>query len=165
MTARNNPTNIAFVDGDLIALGKSGVFDVIVHGCNCFHSFGGGIAAQIANQIPEAMLADQVTVQGDLTKMGTYTVATVQPKKNQFLTVVNAYTQYFPGPQEKFDYDNLADVLELIRKDFNGKRIGLPWIGCGIAGGDRSIVESIIRTVMHDQKVTIVEFIPPKEQA
>ena len=26
------------IEGDLIALGRSGRFDVIVHGCNCCHA-------------------------------------------------------------------------------------------------------------------------------
>ena len=50
------------VKGDLLAMGKDGTFDIILHGCNCFNVMGAGIAAQIAAQFPDAKLADDETV-------------------------------------------------------------------------------------------------------
>lgn len=41
------------IQGDLIALDMAGKFDVIVHGCNCFHAMGAGIAKTIATAFPE----------------------------------------------------------------------------------------------------------------
>lgn len=155
-------SRIKFVPGDLIAMAKNGEFDVIIHGCNCFCSMAGGCAAQIAKELPEAAIEDHGTIQGDLTKMGTYTEATVMGVK-QF-TVINAYTQYFPGFQADFDYNSLIKVLKAVVRDFNGQRIGLPWIGCGIAGASKQIVEAIIEETMMYQDVTIVEFVPPTSQ-
>ena len=34
-------------NGNLITKAIKGDFDVIVHGCNCFHNMGGGIAKQV----------------------------------------------------------------------------------------------------------------------
>lgn len=39
---------INYVKGDLIRLAKSGEFDVITHGCNCFCKMGAGIAPKMA---------------------------------------------------------------------------------------------------------------------
>jgi O-acetyl-ADP-ribose deacetylase (regulator of RNase III) len=46
--------NIITICGDLIRLAILGNFDVIVHGCNCFKTMGGGIAAQIKRVFPKA---------------------------------------------------------------------------------------------------------------
>lgn len=35
------------IEGDLIALAKQGLFDVIAHGCNCFCTMRAGIAPQM----------------------------------------------------------------------------------------------------------------------
>lgn len=42
------------VQGDLIELALNGVFDVIVHGCNCQCTMGAGIAKSIRAKFPEA---------------------------------------------------------------------------------------------------------------
>lgn len=42
------------IRGNLLALARSGRFDVIVHGCNCRHAMGAGIAKQIKDSFPEA---------------------------------------------------------------------------------------------------------------
>ena len=47
-----------YIIGDLIKMAESGQFDVIVHGCNCFCTMGGGIAAAIANNFPHAYEED-----------------------------------------------------------------------------------------------------------
>lgn len=49
------------------------------------------------------------------------------------LIVVNAYTQYEPGPN--LDYEALTLCLRKMNHSFEGMHIGLPLIGCGIAGG------------------------------
>jgi O-acetyl-ADP-ribose deacetylase (regulator of RNase III) len=41
-------------EGDLIKKAKEGEFDLIVHGCNCFCTMGGGIAKGIKREFPEA---------------------------------------------------------------------------------------------------------------
>jgi O-acetyl-ADP-ribose deacetylase (regulator of RNase III) len=39
---------------------------------------------------------------------------------------------------------------------FKGKHIGLPQIGCGLAGGDWDIVRNLIQEIMIDCDVTVV---------
>lgn len=70
------------------------------------------------------------------------------------LLVVNAYTQYQPGPN--LDYDALTLCLRKINHAFKGKHIGLPQIGAGIAGGDWNRIKTIIQQELKDCNVTVV---------
>ena len=53
------------IKGDLIKFALEGNFDIIVHGCNCFHNMGGGIAKQIKQVFPAAYLEDKKSRFGD----------------------------------------------------------------------------------------------------
>jgi O-acetyl-ADP-ribose deacetylase (regulator of RNase III) len=145
------------VRGDLIALAKSGEFDVIVHGCNCFCAMGNGIAGQIKVQLPAAFEADRATVKGDRAKLGTCSVATIGP-----LTVVNAYTQFTWSKkgQAVVDYEAIASCLRMVKARFAGRRIGLPKIGAGLAGGDWGKISAIIDRELEGEDVTLVEYRP-----
>jgi O-acetyl-ADP-ribose deacetylase (regulator of RNase III) len=48
--------------------------------------------------------------------------------------------------------------MRKINHTFKGKHIGLPQIGCGLAGGDWSRVKEIIKKELKDCKVTVVIF-------
>lgn len=48
--------------------------------------------------------------------------------------------------------------LRKINHQFHDKRIGLPLIGAGLAGGDWNIIEKIIGKELKDMDVTIVKF-------
>ena len=60
------------------------------------------------------------------------------------LVVVNSYTQYnygknhTDGVSKPLDYEALTMCMRKINHTFKGKRIGLPQIGAGLAGGDGS---------------------------
>ena len=144
------------VKGDLIAQAKAGAFDVIAHGCNCMCTMGAGIAVAIRKTWPEAYAADLATVKGDRGKLGTCTSVAVQEGA---LTVVNAYTQFdYRGRGVKLSYDAVASCMAWIKEHHSGRRIGLPMIGAGLAGGDWSRIEAIIATELAGEDVTIVEF-------
>ncbi len=147
------------ISGDLIVLAKAGQFDVIVHGCNCFHTMGGGLAAQIRRHFPEAYKADLATPYGDLSKLGTCSFADVEREGVRF-TVANAYTQVHPsgGGGIDVDYDAVRDAMGCLKRRHAGARIGLPQIGAGLAGGDWARIEGIIGDVLGGEDVTIVTF-------
>ena len=86
---------IKTVKGNLLQMFKDREFDVIVHGCNCFHIMGAGIAGQISKQYPQAYESDKRSTNGDRSKLGKYTIAMVPDG-----LIVNAYTQYHPGREE-----------------------------------------------------------------
>lgn len=156
----------AEIEGDLIKLALEGKFDVIGHGCNCFCTMGAGIAPQMA----KAFGCDQYTKErgifkGDINKLGTieYEYFPVMDSDKEF-AVVNMYTQYgfdanhSNGTSHPLDYEALTLCLRKMNHIFKGKHIGLPQIGCGLAGGDWSIVSEIIKRELKDCNVTVVIF-------
>lgn len=141
-------------------MAQNGEFDVIVHGCNCFHTMGGGIALQIKKAFPDAYRADLYTPHGSPFKLGTYSKAVIGE-----LTVVNAYTQYTFDRGNDVEYCAVYNVFKQIAQDFPFSRIGIPCIGAGLAGGDwkllSHIIEEAIRTVGKGElDLTVVEFKP-----
>lgn len=131
--------------GDLLA--HKDKFDYIAHGCNCFHLMGAGIAGQVSSQFPNTYLADiQNSIKGDTNKLGDFTY----DKEDKIL---NLYTQYQPGPN--VDYDAIRKVFRKLNKEFPGKHIAIPRIGCGIAGGDWNLVTKIISEECTNIDITV----------
>jgi O-acetyl-ADP-ribose deacetylase (regulator of RNase III) len=150
-------SRIPVLHGDLIKLALAGRFDVIVHGCNCRHTMGGGIAWQIRNAFHEAEDADLATEYAARDKLGTLSTATVVRDGREFF-VVNAYTQFEPGANA--DYDAIRSCFREIKKRFAGMRIGYPRIGAGIGGGDWSIISAIIDEELAGEDHALVEYEP-----
>ncbi|NVJ60758.1 MAG: macro domain-containing protein [Gammaproteobacteria bacterium] len=145
------------IDGDLIQLAEQGLFDVIVHGCNCFCTMQSGIARQIKDNYPQAYQADLKTTKGDSAKLGTYSFS--EAEIGNFV-IVNAYTQFRYGRLKRYaDYDAIQRVFSAIKRDFSGKRIGYPLIGAGLAGGDWTIISEIIDTELMREDHTLVKYI------
>lgn len=148
------------VGGDLIHLALAGRFDVIVHGCNCMHTMGAGIAKAIRTAFPEAWEADLATPRGDPAKLGTLSVGQVL-RDGLDLHVVNAYTQFdWRGAGVKADYDAIDRAFARIAQDFRGMRIGYPRIGAGLAGGDWDRIATIIDGRLSGENHTLVDFQP-----
>lgn len=171
------------VKGDLIKLAQIGTFDVIAHGCNCHCAMGAGIAPQMA----KAFGADKFQMErpqyaGEVNKLGTidyeefevstmsclpkgYTGISTQELRYP-LTVVNAYTQFGFGANHKggqlkpVDYEAITLAMRKMNHIFKGKHIGLPKIGCGLAGGSWKKVKNIIKRELHQCDVTIVIYKP-----
>ena len=149
------------VQGDLLQLAVDGKFDVIIHGCNCFCTMGAGIARQIATRFPAAYEADYATLIGDPKKLGTYSTAAVWRDDGSVFHVINAYTQFdFRGGGINVDYEAVRTSMEAIADSFYGKRIGIPMIGAGLAGGDWKVISGIIETAMAQEDITLVEWKP-----
>lgn len=144
------------IEGDLIALAKAGEFDVIAHGCNCFCTMKKGLALKFAEVFGcDRYPLEYVRYKGDIDKLGR-----IDGKEaGDNLIVVNCYTQYkwaTPENPRPLDYSALALCLRKMNHIFKGKHIGLPRIGCGLAGGYWDAVKLIIQTELCDCKVTIV---------
>jgi O-acetyl-ADP-ribose deacetylase (regulator of RNase III) len=145
--------------GNLLDLAEAGEFDIVVQGCNCFNTMGGGIAREIRERYPLAAEVDDETIRGDYRKLGNYTTAFT----GKFL-IVNAYTQYnMSQGTDVFEYTAFELILQKLCHAYGNKRIGLPYIGMGLAGGDKEVIleqieifaENIAKT---SGSVTLVEF-------
>jgi len=131
--------------GNLLDYAETGKLNVIVHGCNCFHTMGAGIAKEIKKRFPNAYEADtNHTQKGDKSKLGFYTWSIYETINAKEFFIINAYTQYNYGKGKHIDYAAIKNVFKLIACNFPTSIIGYPKIGAGLAGGDWSIIEKII---------------------
>lgn len=151
---------ITNVKGDLLKMFKNGAFNAIVHGCNCFHLMGAGIAEQISSNFPQALEADKVSLYGDIDKLGRYTIAQANTG-----FIINGYTQYRPGQEDKQRlYASISTLFDNLSKDLaDGSKIGIPKLGAGIAGGNWDVIEDLIRIRMTNMRVVVVEYVPPSQ--
>jgi hypothetical protein len=58
------------------------------------------------------------------------------------------------------DYVALRSGFKHIKQKFSGKRIGLPMIGSGLAGGDWAIIERLIEVELEGEDITIIKYVP-----
>lgn len=165
------------VDGDLIELAKRAEFDVIAHGCNCRSQMGAGIAPQMAkafgcNSFPMERIGTDMNKLGNIDYqtfvLGENAIWSLEDGKNNRdepeLTVVNAYTQFNYGRNHSdgddipFSYEAFTLCMRKMNYQFKGKKIGLPKIGAGLAGGNWRIIKSIIIRELVDCYVTVVNY-------
>ena len=154
--------------GNLIDMAEAGMFDVIVHGCNCQNTMGSGIAKEIRARYPEAYVVDteyhkalafdygEPFVFEKLGNFSTYTTFN--------FIVINAYTQlhYLPRGVDHFEYESFYLILKKLEA-LGGVRFGFPYIGMGLAGGDETrIIKMLIdfanKITDLGGSVTLVEF-------
>jgi O-acetyl-ADP-ribose deacetylase (regulator of RNase III) len=138
--------------------------NIIAHGCNCFNTMGSGVARAIRAKYPEVYEIDCKTTRGDRKKLGSYSYTPVYdlsktPGDDNLWFVLNLYTQYNFGTEvRQLDYETLANCLEAL-KTFCAKyptaKVGLPRIGCGLAGGDWSVVKAFIEATFPDKDIYV----------
>ena len=154
------------VKGNLLDMADAGEFDIIVQGCNCFNAMGAGLAPQIARRYPMAQEADNMTTRGNIGKLGNWTSAwsTDDPDQKGF-RIINAYTQYSTSKQgeDVFEYASFELILRKLAHEYGAQRYGLPYIGMGLAGGDKrrimALIENFAKVISaKGGTVTLVEF-------
>ena len=149
--------------GNLLDLAEAGEFDVIVHGCNCFNTMGAGIAREIRDRYPAAWSSDSMTERGDYNKLGNWSVGLNDLTDQKFI-IINAYTQFnISAGKDVFEYSAFALVLQKLEYAFGNQRIGLPYIGMGLAGGKKDVIIPMIEyfaksVTDRGGTVTLVEF-------
>lgn len=154
---------IKFIKGDLIELTKQFKFDIILHGSNIYHTMGAGVAKQIKENFPDAYKADKATKHGDFSKIGTWSYCVYKQRvldKNKYCMIINAYTQntFSNGYSDVFCYDGFVAILKDISDKYPHHSIGMPLIGCGLAGGNKERILKIIEDTIGHMDVTIVEW-------
>lgn len=142
--------NFTVKEGNLLDMFDRGDFHAIAHGCNCFHSFGAGIAKEIKRRYPSTYKVDRTTAYGDYDKLGHMTTVHVGNS-----IIYNLYTQFRYGYgvshcdcfaienafKEMIKHAQLVP-LQMAERPF---RIGIPLIGGGLAGGDISQLLELYR--------------------
>jgi O-acetyl-ADP-ribose deacetylase (regulator of RNase III) len=137
-------SNLIHAQGNLLDMAEAGEFDIVVQGCNCFNTMGGGIAREIRGRYPAVAEADDQTIRGDYRKLGTYTEGYAwynlhkEPLPDNFI-IANAYTQFnMSTGQDVFEYVAFQLILQKLAYQYPDKRFGFPYIGMGLAGGDKT---------------------------
>lgn len=154
------------IQGDLIALAKAGEFDVIAHGCNCFCTQASGIAYQMVKAFGtddvERYPLEKRAHSGDPNKLGQIQGAVHKtPDGSRWFHVLNCYTQFNFGTDKiQVNYTALRLCMHKINMVYGGCgfTVGLPKIGCGLAGGSWNVVKSIFEEELVDCNVVVVEF-------
>lgn len=147
------------IKGDIIKALEEKDIDILAHGCNCRNGFGSGIAGQLAKRIPESKIAYH-----QLYKMGKAKLGNVQYVNTPKGIVANCMTQDKYGNARKngevhLDYEALDIVLKKLKKKaLEGKRVGIPQIGCGLAGGDWDKVKKMIEDIFQDTQIFVYYF-------
>ena len=155
--------------GNLLDLAEAGEFDIVVQGCNCFNTMGGGIAREIRERYPEVAKADAETTRGDYNKLGTWTEGyawyNMREDDADNFVIINAYTQFnMSTGQDVFEYTAFQLILQKLAFEYPDKRIGFPYIGMGLAGGDKEriilMLENFATRIAEggDGTATLVEF-------
>lgn len=155
---------IDVVKGDMVKHAKSEKhFDAYAHQCNCYCRMGRGIAPQLAKAFSEVRHVDNNTY--NITpeeKLGTISIAETDGP-----IIYNAYGQLHWEKQQvvlgrNTDYGALARALVAIRRDMQSKglrTLGVPKIGCGLAGGDWLYVRDLIDKIFDSYDIAVVVFI------
>ena len=107
------------IHGDLLSLGENGEFDVIIHGCNCFHIMGGGIAQSVKEKFPTAYQADLQTQRGNPEKLGTYTFTTIDIEREERNAAVNKKNSTSGSPRSPNRKRSLFKMINRISSDNN----------------------------------------------
>lgn len=154
---------ITYVKGDLIKLAQAGEFNVIAHGCNCFCTMARGIAPLMAAAFHvDGYELEAPRYKGDIDKLGRIEGHPFSP----YLRVYNFYTQYhwgLSGGPIPLDYDALHLCFRKLKMELHQfgvrstARIGLPKIGCGLAGGDWKVVSTFLDSELGGFDLTVVE--------
>jgi len=135
---------LEFVKGDLIEMVRLGKLDAVAHGCNCFHTMGSGIAPQLNNLTDGYLLKSdkQQSPYGDINKLGDFSLLTyfVNSRKVIF---GNLYTQFSYGSNNNGEiyihWDSFLESMRGFLEVCDGRRVGIPYIGCGLAGGSEYV--------------------------
>lgn len=146
---------ITNIKGNIIKMFLLGEIDVGVHGCNCKHIMGGGLAKTVKEFLPDMYKKDceSPNFGGDIK----YVSYNIHDKVSYF---VNAYTQEDLGVNHNEDRLLFIETcFDKINETFKNKVIGVPWIGAGLAGGNWSIIKPIIEKSLKDVKeIIFIEF-------
>lgn len=154
---------ITTINGDLLALTN---IDVIAHQTNCMGVMGSGIAKQIRDKYPDVYNDFRHLYRQGQTYLGHCFLDCVM--KNEHDTdhigpkyIANLYGQKDYGREPKCytNYDALREAFVKLRDQMqirNLYSLALPYkMGCGLAGGDWTIVKQIIRDTFESTNINV----------
>lgn len=157
---------------DLIKMFEWNAIDILAHGANTLGGvMGAGIALSLKNKYPEILQTDiDFEIPAGKERLGNISICPVINKttnKQQYL--VNAYTQASlrsSSNTHPFQIDALKSCLDKIYTHFdtefhsqNKIRIGFPYIGSGLGGGNKEQIEKLFQEYADKWKHRYITFL------
>lgn len=138
---------------------KPGVLRVIAHGCNAQGVMGSGFAKQLRARYPGAYQEYVRHAVANGLRVGE-----VVPwaSRGEMVLVANMITQEFYGRDSNFRYVSynavhgcLVQTLHMAKMTTLPFEIHMPFVGGGLANGDRSVLMSIFKDVLGEENTTL----------
>lgn len=147
---------IKIVKGDILQASE----DIIGHQVNCQGVMGAGLAKQIRNKYPHVYDEYRklcLSTENKYSLLGEIQIIKTDINSMFGQRIVNIFAQYKYGRNKiQTDYDALRSGLEKINalrqsKSMYNSSIALPYgIGCGLAGGDWTVVYRMIDEIFDE---------------
>jgi len=142
---------IKYVKGDLFTTDC----DIIAHGCNCRGGYGSGVAYTMSVMYPKAKSMYHEKHEEDGWNLGDVQLV-LQPDGKY---IANCATQdnFLPRGPIHADYGAIRACMEKIRLYAMHRNLSIaaPKIGAGLAGGDWTVIERILKEVFADYDITV----------
>ena len=131
----------------------------ICHQCNCVSKGTKGLAKKLFDKYPWA------NTYGEFRQFGTVDIKypPAYPSSDTGPIIVNMYSQYMPGNNEKKGFDRheaFLRCLEIIDSEFKGEELAFPYkVGCGLAGGDwEGFYKPVLEAFSIGRKIVICQY-------
>lgn len=153
--------NVIIKEADLL----QAPVEAIIHQANCQNTMGSGIASALRYRWPEVYEADCLTMKGDKSKLGKFSVAAINDPNSTVKFVFNMYSQFLYGRDKRYtNYEAMAKALDSIvmtlcteGKYKDVKTVGIPYnMGCIRGGGNWNIVRTIVEETFNGSPFTVL---------
>jgi O-acetyl-ADP-ribose deacetylase (regulator of RNase III) len=158
------PLEIKYVVGDATAPDTTSAPALIVHGCNNVGGWGAGFVLALNRRWAAPQAAYKHWYNKGQAHSPRFLLGEVQfvPVEDR-ITVANLISQSntrwvdnVPPVRYQAIEDGLVKVAR--RAAATGEHIHMPRLGCGLAGGDWSVVEDIIRRTLTDKGIPVTVY-------
>lgn len=153
------------INGDILTASQLPGFVVICHQVNCKGVMGAGLAKQIKERYPivfdyyRKWCNDKTIVPNNNSSvlLGNVQLVYPEPSLTPKFGIANLFAQDGYGRDKRYtNYTALMCCFERINSTFAGSRVAIPYgIGCGLAGGDWKIIETLIKEYLSNCEVEI----------
>lgn len=135
--------------------------DYIAHGVNCQNKMGSGVARALYERYPEVKEEYHIMLDKELPLrvassdlLGDYIIVESGAK-----TIFNCFTQdkYGYNGEKLVSYAAILECFGCLNLNLNQEKLAIPKIGCGLAGGDWTVVEALINEVTPDIEIWVYE--------
>lgn len=149
---------ITYVTGDATEPIGDG-FKVIAHCCNDIGAWGAGFVLALSRKWPEPEDAYREMGLEDGYSGGTVCIVSVAPqiKVANIIGQHGCHSNRMGHPPVRYDWIRVG--LGFVRCDLPDHSVHMPRIGCGLAGGDWSVMERVIEETLcaHDVAVYVYD--------